>query len=77
MEAAKTRNERASLEAALRERRRRQNADYEEARHTFAAYQAELAAWRQSAELRAADQWLNDTLADLETRGLLQWDRQT
>ena len=56
---------------------RRWNGGTEAARQAHAEYQSALDAWRRSAALRDASRWLNDTLADLEARGLLQWDRPT
>jgi hypothetical protein len=76
IEEAKDAEERASFESALLKRKQQLDADYDEARRAYINYQAGFAAWRQSPELRAADLWLNDTLGDLETRGLLQWDRR-
>jgi tetratricopeptide (TPR) repeat protein len=49
--------------------------DYEHACLAYTAYQAAANEWRQLPELRDAPRWLSDTLADLESRGLLQWDR--
>ncbi|MSP00201.1 MAG: DUF4062 domain-containing protein [Acetobacteraceae bacterium] len=46
-------------------------------RRAYAAYQASLTAYRQSAAVRTAERWLNAALTDLETRGLLQCNRQT
>lgn len=72
---AKTSEDRAGLERRIAERERARQLDYETARAAYATYQSALTAWRDSPELPAASRWLSDTLADLETRGLLQWDR--
>jgi hypothetical protein len=72
---AKTGKSRAGLERRIAEHEPARQRDYEAARTAYAAYQSELTAWRDSPELAAASRWLSDTLADLETRGLLQWDR--
>jgi hypothetical protein len=54
----------------------RHQRDYESDCKAFEAYQAALAAWRQSPVTRAASRWLHDTLKDLEERGLVQLDRR-
>jgi len=72
---AKTDDERTDLERRIAARERQRQRLYETAHAAHAAYRAELVAWRTSPELPAAQNWLSDTLADLENRGLLQWDR--
>ncbi|MGU3544419.1 DUF4062 domain-containing protein [Methylobacterium sp. A52T] len=48
---------------------------YNAACSEFEAYQAKLAAWRQSPAIFIASTWLHATLNDLELRGLVQLDR--
>ncbi len=43
----------------------------------YEAYQAELAAWQNNPDVKAAPRHLNTALDVLEDRGLLQWDRLT
>jgi len=75
LRSTKDRKERARLEDQIARREQTLQRQYETAGATFATFQSALATWRESPELRAASSWLSDTLADLETRGLLQWDR--
>jgi len=66
---------RADLQLRIIEHRKNLDQQYEANRRAYAAYQATLDAWRHSPALREASRWLDSTLADLEARGLLQWDR--
>ncbi len=75
LDAAEDETARTDLERRIAERRQQLQRDYEAARAEYADYQAALDAWRRSSALREAARWLDDTLADLESRGLLQWDR--
>jgi hypothetical protein len=75
LDAAKTAKARAGIERRIAERSAECQREYESACAAHAGYQAALTAWRASPELLAAPGWLSTTLADLETRGLLQWDR--
>jgi hypothetical protein len=74
---AKAEPARADLERRITERRASLERRAEAARAAHAEYQAALEAWRRSPALRDAGRWLDATLANLEARGLLQWDRPT
>jgi tetratricopeptide (TPR) repeat protein len=50
--------------------------DYKERKAAYEQYQKDPTAWRQSSALVEAGKWLGVTLQDLESRGLLQWDRK-
>jgi tetratricopeptide (TPR) repeat protein len=67
--------ERIDLERQIAARERQLQRLYEAACAAHGAYQVKLTAWCALPELRAAPSWLSDTLADLENRGLLRWDR--
>ncbi len=73
--AVKTDKERGDLEQRLRDHQQQRQAEYEAKRRDFLAWPDRFAAWQRSEPVRAARQWLNETLADLQTRGLLQYDR--
>nr|WP_294553917.1 DUF4062 domain-containing protein [uncultured Rhodopila sp.] len=74
---AKTDEERADLAQQIADHQREQQDEYKAACQAYTAYQSALSVWRGSDSLRAATRWLNAALRDLETRGLLQCDRQT
>ncbi len=50
---------------------------YEQQIHAWEEYQKELQDWRQSEEYKQAPRKLEQTIHDLEERGLLQYDRNT
>ena len=58
------------------ERKQAAGRQYEAQQQRHADYVAARAAWAASAEFRAAPRALTETVADLERRGLLQYDRQ-
>lgn len=72
---AKTPRQRADLERQLHDRVAELTARHQAAQHAHAAYQTALTSRRQSQPVRDAPRWLRETLANLRTRGLLQWDR--
>jgi hypothetical protein len=72
---AKAKARKTSLEKQLRAHRERLEAEYQAAQQKYAEYQVALMTWRRSRDYRAADTWLHKLPADLERRGLLQWDR--
>lgn len=72
---AKGKRVRADLERQIAERPQQVQRRYDAACTDYAEYQAAADSWRRSPEVRQAPYWLDDTLADLEARGLLQWDR--
>ncbi len=74
---AKTPKQRADLERQIRDHVAELTTDHQAAQQAHAAYQTALNSWRQSQPVRDAKRWLDNTLADLRTRGLLQWDRSS
>jgi tetratricopeptide (TPR) repeat protein len=68
--------DRARLQRHIDDRRQKLQQNYDLEYASFQAYQSALAAWGQSAAIRDASGWLNETLTDLETRGLVQLDRR-
>lgn len=72
---AKTRKQRNDLQRQIRDHAAELTSEHQAAQQAHAAYQAALTSWRQSQPVRDAKRWLDNTLADLRTRGLLQWDR--
>jgi hypothetical protein len=77
MATANSDQHRAELERQITDREREQRDAYQRACHAYAEYQSALGVWRRSGLVRAASRWLNAALLDLETRGLLQCDRQS
>ncbi len=74
---AKAPEQRADLERQIRDRVAVLTTQHQAAQQAYAAYQAALTSWPQSQPVRDAKRWLDNTLADLRTRGLLQWDRSS
>lgn len=76
---AKTIKKRGAFERFISDRERVRRTEYEFARKAYENYQSSITAWRQSSalRLREAQAWLNNTLIDLEERGLLLADRYT
>jgi tetratricopeptide (TPR) repeat protein len=73
---AKTRKQRADFAKQIADRQQTLQDDYRTAHEAYGEYQAALSAWRESEVIKTAPRWLNTALLDLETRGLLQCDRQ-
>lgn len=74
---AKTPEQRADLERQIRVHVADLTALHQAAQQAHAAYQAVLTSSPQSQPVRDAKRWLDNTLANLRTRGLLQWDRSS
>lgn len=72
---AKAETARADLEHQIRDHQVELTQRHEAAVQAYATYQTDLTAWQQLATVRDAPRWLDATLKDLVTRGLLQWDR--